>query len=199
MASERDAFWAWFSANAARLQELARTDASEVANEVGDQLQQLGVPLQPEIGVSPVGPVELVLHTEGNRERFELARTFVRHAPTLAGWEYTALRPAMGFELSLRYQGHELDAKELWFLPLPSAQEPTRLGVRLGLPRYAAEHEDALWTGSMILLSSALGEASAVEDIDSLEVVQLPEQPRTQGYLPLHELPATLAQRKRGA
>lgn len=198
MSNEAEAFWSWFAASASRLARRARHDAAGVADEVDTELRRLEVPLRPEIGVHPKGgPIELVLHADGDRAFFELAREYVRAAPVLSDWEYTALRPGHGFPVKFAYEGFLLDPKQMWFLPLEVHGSPTWLGLRVGVADFVPELEDRIWRGCMVLLSAALGEASAVEDVEHVDVVQLPAAPDQEGYIELVELPAFIAWRIR--
>ena len=189
------AFWGWLAPRAGRLPELADGDAA-FWNEVLTQLKAIDEGLWLEIG-GGMEPRELVLTASGDLELFDLVDAICAEARPLPGWRVVALKPAMGFDFALTWEGVEIDPKTTWFEPLELADAPEILGLRVAVPGYNDEAEEAYFSGAFVLLNSALGERESVRDVLLAEVVAPPPDPDAAGYLPMVDLGAYLAWRRK--
>jgi len=189
------AFWSWFLENQAALAG-EHSELAELLDELLEELHLVDPGLYFEIE-STARPRELVLTAAGHEELFPLVESLVASAPSLEGWEFTALKPAMGFAFRTNYEGVEVDPQRVWFLPMLSASNESSLGLRIGIPDFDPEHERQLANAVLVILDTALGERAAAADIQHVEVGVLPAEPEAEGYMELVELPAYIEWKKR--
>jgi len=191
------AFWDWLAPHAARLAELADGGAS-FWDEILAQLKAIDDGLWMEVG-GGMEPRELVLTASGNPDLFDLVDAVAAQARPLAGWRVVALKPPMGFDFSLTWEGVTVEPQASWFEPLESRDTPDVLGLRVAVPGHTAAMDEAHCMGVLLMLDAALGEREAATSIHLVEVVAPPDDPDAAGYLPLAELAAYLAWRRRRA
>ena len=192
------AFWKWFESNSTILSTEKDPDA-DAWNEAFDELHRVHPRLFYEfcIPTDSANSCEFVVTAAGNADLFPIVDSLVAHAPVIAGWEFVALKPCLGFEFQTEYEGIHFDPKKIWFMPMTHDQKPKYLGVLLGIPNYKMEiHKKAL-AASAIILDTGLGERSAAMDIQFLDVGALPTDPGTEGFMELSELPDYIQFRKK--
>ena len=192
------AFWGWLAPRADRLAELVDGDAP-FWDEVLAQLKAIDDGLWLEISSGKPDPRELVLTASGDSELFDLVDAICAQALPLAGWRVVSLKPAMGFDFALTWEGVEIDPKTTWFEPRTLRDAPEIVGLRVAVPGYTAEADAPYTMGVLVLLDSALGEREAASSIHLVEVVAPPADPDAAGYLPMVDLGAFLAWRHKRA
>ncbi len=190
-----NAFWSWVKAHHDDLNALESPE-HPFWDELLGQLQQVDEGLWFEVSLPGEDVRELVITAEGDWELFPLVEAMVSVAPDLDGWEVVALKPAMGFEFGIRYEGLDLDPRQMWFQPLVDEDAPDVLGLRVAMPGFDDEQEQSFANGLLVILDTALGEKSAASDVDVVEVCELPEDPQDEGFLPLPELSSYVEWRK---
>lgn len=142
---------------------------------------------------------ELILTASGNVAVFPAVDAFVAAAPRIDGWAIVALKPAMGFAFTYRDNEIELDVSQLWFLPLRSASDPQDLGVRLAVPDADLILQRQSVDTAYTILETGIGERSCANDIQHVEITDLPEGFLAQGYLELPRLAEYVEWHKRKA
>jgi hypothetical protein len=180
--------WAWFSENASRLHGL---EGEELVREVYPRVEAIDDRLGVEVSTQadPQGVRELIITAYAARAAIPAVMAIVAEAPAVRGWKIIGLRPAMGFEFSLRNATGGFDAKDLRFLASPQA-EGIRLALLMpvsidGMP--AGQREQLAWQ----LVNIGLGEFLASR-IDALELVE----GRGGEGRPISELAAWIADRQ---
>lgn len=181
------AFWSWLKAHQDELDALESPE-HPFWDELLEHLKRVDEGLWFEVSMPGDGERELVITAEGDWELFPLVEAMVSVAPDLSGWEVVALKPAMGFEFGIQYEGLELDPRTMWFQPLIDEDAPEVLGLRVAMPDFDEEQEQSFANGLLVILDTALGEKSAASDVDVIEVCELPDDPQEEGFLPLPEL-----------
>lgn len=189
-------FWTWFRANHARLKAMSDAD-HPFWDTVLAQLQLVHRGLRFEMSDPVRGRREFVITAEGNSKLFPLVDAMVAAAPSMETWTVVALKPAMGFHFTHRYEGVLYDPRTMWFLPLATQGNPDALGLRIGIPSLRELDQDAAEFAVTIILETGLGERERAADIQHVEVVRLPTDPAKGGYIELPELTAYIAWRKR--
>jgi hypothetical protein len=180
--------WRWFSENAARLHGL---EGEELVREVYPRVEAIDDRLGVEVSTQAdaQGRRELIITAYAARAAIPAVMAIVAEAPEVRGWKIIGLRPAMGFEFSLRNDKGGFDAKDLRFLTSPQAEG---IRVRLLMPvpidgMPAQAREQLAWQ----LVNIGLGEFLASR-IDALE---LAEGKGAEGR-PISELAAWIADRQ---
>lgn len=195
MSNEIAAFWAWFNDHR---EVISRLESPEdpLWDEALGVLKKVDEGLWFEMSEPDGGVRDLVITAEGNEELFPLAEAVVRAAPKIAGWTFTALKPAMGFEFTTEYEGIELDPASMWFIPLESEEDPDSVGVEIAIPGYDAESHRIYANAVLVILETGLGER-AVAELAVVDVAEPPEDPEAAGYIELPELADFLEWRKK--
>jgi len=189
-------FWRWFSDHQPEFNYLSKPDEPfwDVAVE---QLKKVDKRLWFELsGVSNV-PREFVVTAEGKTDAFPMVEELIRLAPPIERWAFVALKPAMGFAFTTRYEGALFEPLDMWFLPLESASKPQDFGMRVGIKGLESMDEQVALNAILVILDTGLGERSAAIDIQYIQVAELPPAPESLGYIELPELADYIAWRKR--
>jgi hypothetical protein len=189
-------FWAWFRANEAKL--WAMPDGGDPFWDIAlTQLRLVNRGLSFEMSEPQDRRRDFVITAAGDRRLFPLVDAMVAAAPALRRWTFTPLKPAMGFDFTHHYEDVLYDPKSMWFLPLERAERPEDLGLRIGVPSLRELDQDAAEFAVTIILETGLGERERAADVQHVEVVRKPNDPASEGYIELPELPAFIAWRKR--
>ena len=190
-------WWQWFTTIQPLIHSLDSTD-HPLWDEVVERLKTIHDSLWFEISnENDHGTREFVFTAEGDIDAFPFADHLISTAPTLAGWKFASLKPAMGFEFQTYYEGIDFDPREMWFLPLENDSAPDSLGIQVGVKGYDSKHEREMQNAVMVILDTAIGERSTALDIDHIGVGMLPNDPDGEGYIHLPELPDYIAFWKR--
>lgn len=186
-------FWAWFAHHKSDLARV-QSDRSAVLDELLQRLQRIDRKLCFEICTNR-DPHELIVTAQGRRELFSLVGAVVAAAPRLEGWNFIALKPAMGFTFRTSYGGTNFDPQSMWFCPLESSSNG--LGLRVGVPEFDPDQERKTTSAILVILETGLGERAAASEIHYVEVAALPSKPEGHGYIELTELADYIGWRKR--
>jgi hypothetical protein len=190
------AFWNWFQEHLTDFD--AMRDSDEPFWDVAlSELQRVDKRLRFELSKPDGGARDYVVTAEGHIESFSAADALVAHAPLIPGWQFTALKPPMGFDFVTTYEGIRFDPATMWFRPLVSGSRPQDLGISIGVPDLTAAIQRQADNAILVILDTALGERAAALDIQHVEVSILPESPEAKGYIELHELPHYIDFQKR--
>jgi len=193
---EVTAFWRWLLDHQADLNALEHPE-QPFWDTLLERLQRLDGGLSFELSAPGETPRELVVTAQGDWELFPLVEALVSVAPPLDGWEFVALKPAMGFAFGLRSEGLELDPSQLWFEPMADGDTPHLLNLRIAVPGFNEEQELEISNGLLLILETALGEKSAAMDVNVVDVCELPDDPEGEGFQRLPELASLVEWRKR--
>jgi hypothetical protein len=164
-------------------------------DELLEQLHAIDDGLFFELSEPHEGVNELVITAEGDRELFSLVDRVVAAAPQLGAWQVIALRPPLGFDFEINYEGIKLDPEKLWFMPLAAGSGGEHFGLRIMVPNLREAEEQTATNAVWVLLDTGLGERQCAEVIEHVEVARLPSMADTSDYVPLKELPAYLKAR----
>lgn len=189
-------FWKYFTANQAKFLFVNEVDESErdkMMDELMSELHKYSPNLYFLIGNNQENSdQELIITADGDQDYFQQVIELVEAAPALKDWKFTAFKPAIGFEFIIEFEEIQFNPSESWFIPLASPTHPDEIGLRICYNEYDPEREQDFLSGTLILLDNALGEKQMAEEIQYVEVGQLPEEPSEEGFIPLTELPSFL-------
>ncbi|MDR1848080.1 MAG: hypothetical protein LBR17_08225 [Bacteroidales bacterium] len=184
--------WQWFLSNHEALMDIDSLDdaaAEELLLKFDDILKSYSEGIDFEIGdLTPHGRT-LLLTTNGNDEYFEDVFALFEAFPSLDFWEIVPLKQPSAMENPLiRYEKYCYKASDVWFLPMESTDETEeRLGLRIGISDYEPENETQL-IAIYLLLEAILGEYQCGTLIGYWEACPLPNDPSSEGFIPLKDL-----------
>jgi hypothetical protein len=167
-------FWNWFIKNEKTffkiIQNRERID-EKFLQEVMKRLQQLNSQLYCLAGMLDDNTAELVITPEGDVKTIVFAEELVDAAPVLAGWRFTALKPAIGFDdISIEMDGYKFNNQTIGFFSTTHPDYPDEIEITLVHKDFNEKDETIISNGSAIYLDNALGELNAATMIDSLKV-----------------------------
>lgn len=189
IATEAD-FWAWFVQNRPQIEALTG-EQDPIIDQLLAQLHRYNQHLFLELSTNS-DHNELVITAEGDAAHFDSVRTLIAKAPTVKHWTFTALRPPLGFAFKTTYEGVEYDPAQLWFLPLENKENPSAVGLRIGIAHFDEKTHLHANAAAWVMLDTGLGEQACAEDIQYVETGALPAEPEKAGYIELAELPEYL-------
>jgi hypothetical protein len=189
------AFWQWFQTNRDKLDSLA-DPSDRLWDTTLEKLKAIEKRLWFEMSNPEITPREFVLTAEGKAELFPLVDEIVKSAPEISGWTFVGLKPPMGFDFEITYEGIEIDPKSLSFLPLEDDGNRAAISLRIGVRDYNHDDERPISNAVLVILDTALGERAAATEVQCVEVGPLPQSPEREGYVPLPDLPRYIEWRK---
>lgn len=186
-------FWDWFSTIQPKFKEISRLDEHEdwdaLQGECIGKLHEFNDGLFFEIGGRDEGQqMDFIVTSEGNKDLFDIVEELVEAAPHIDGWQIIALKPPMGADFMLDYEGVRMDPNIMWFLPLKNEGNPEEIGLRVGITDFQPEEEKKYIAGLYLILDALLGEKSNALDIGYIEVDPLPEGHTGLGYIEMSAL-----------
>ena len=188
-------FWAWFESVAARLG--ADFDNATLLDELDARVSALG-DVTWEIGPGVREENALALSPDGDREGLALTERIVSMAPSIAGWELHAFRPARpgaaAYQFALRGDsGEEVDVDAgAWRYVLLRAPEE-QFDIILEQPTLTTASEDDRYTAGIILLDGLLGERARLLHLRDVACVARLSPAHDAKASPVSALPAHLA------
>ncbi len=185
-------FWEWFINNRQSYFFINEADVeikNKMLNELEGQLHKYCDKLYFEIGGYPSGPKELIITAEGDIAYFDKVEKIISLAPKLDNWRFIAFKPPMGASFKTKFEDVEINASEVWFLPLGTNNANKSIDIHIGIRNYA-QIKNSEWLNSAIckMLDTTIGEKSFALDINSIEIMELPNEPEQKGMFNLAKL-----------
>jgi hypothetical protein len=178
-------FWQVFRREAAILARTASAD-SAAHRILLEALHAIDPGLFLEFAIEP-GASELIVTADGTQSLFPLAREVVAAAPRVEGWTVRALKPKLGFPVTVRWENVTLRTPEIVFDPLEraGAQE---LGLRILVPGLEEKDIDDAHNAILRAMDHGLGEEQLANAVAYTEVRPLPADAAAGDFIPLTEL-----------
>jgi len=172
---DNHSFWKWFAENEKAFFKVIKTGNridEKFLQEVMKKLQQLNSQLYCLAGMFNENTAELVITPEGDIKTIVFAEELVAAAPSLKGWKFTSLKPAIGFDdISIEMNGYKFDNQTIGFFSTIQPDYPDEIEITLVHKDFNEQDETIISNGSAIYLDNALGELNAATMIDSLKVI----------------------------
>ncbi|RTQ46242.1 DUF695 domain-containing protein [Hymenobacter gummosus] len=166
-------FWQWFGANHQRFFDAVKRHDNldeEFFDELSPQLDEVNPDYYFLVGMDD-DTAELVITVDGAVQNIVFAEELVAAAPSLPGWRFVALKPAVGDSISLTMDGRAYNADNLSFYATTSSAYPDEIDLTFVYADWQPADEDAIRTGVLIFLDNYLGELSLATQIDETAVV----------------------------
>ncbi len=193
-------FWKWFSRENYKylfLNEMTDEEKEPLLDEFLFHLHKYHKELFFEIGGrSDDEKLEVVITACGDKRYFDKVTQLVEKAPHFEDWEIIAFKQAQGIEFTTRHEGLTFDPQKTLFIPLESRQKPDAVGICVCYPEFSEEKEDIFTNGTYLMLDTILGEKSAVEDLDHVEIMQTPKNIGDYPFRMLSGIEAYIKERK---
>ena len=170
-----DEFWAWFSKNEASFFKIIQSGNNidkDLFPKLSPMLDQLHEGILFLVGMHDTKTAELVLSADGVVKNIPFIEELTSLAPSLTGWKFTALKPAMdiaGFGLNMA--GNTFNEKKLFFHANEDLNTPDKINLVIVHTDFQESDRSNFTTGIFIFLDNYLGELKMVTMIDDLSIV----------------------------
>jgi len=188
-----DGFWQWFSQNELTYRKIFDDNETDLIDDILSKL----IRIQRGLAVEFEKHDEIYVMTvsaDGIEEYFDIVQEIVNKAPLLNNWKFFAFRRPYGKEqlqtLRLTVYDHELDPKQIMFLPLI---EDGMLYIQIFSKDINDGSKGKIGYGCLMLLDNIIGEYACVKEIDGFEYYNLSEADEFKNQLkPLIEIRESL-------
>ncbi|MFT3934161.1 MAG: DUF695 domain-containing protein [Chitinophagaceae bacterium] len=171
-------FWDWFSNHEKEFFKVlsSKKESKEVEESFFDKLS-------PKLGELKDGyfylagmlndnTAELVLTADGNLKNIAFVESLVNAAPNLAGWKFTALKPALDLEnVNISMGGYQFNKDNMNFYYAEFEEYPDEIEITIVHNDFTEENKNQISTGVCIFLDNYLGELDFVNNIDTLKTI----------------------------
>lgn len=181
-------FWNWFKSNNRKFRTFAIPEREALLDEFEEYLHLYNPHIYFEISEEENGINELIITAEGDHNYFGIVEHLVDKAPQISGWEVIAFKPALGFDFIHERDGLVFDPKEMWFLPMTSKQQPSVIGLMVGIIDFREENKEPALNAVWKILDTGIGEKMTTEKIAHIEVCKLPKEPEVEGFIELTDI-----------
>jgi len=161
-------FWNWFKqkeANYFYLDQIEEvTEKERLLDDLLSHLHEYCQHLYFEVGGYPDEKQDLIITAGGNVDFFGEVEALVDAVPELDHWNVIAFKPPATENFTIEYEGVELDASTMYFVPLENKTSP-QLGLRIYIDNYDSTQANTFLTAAYLVLDNILGEKSNAIDI----------------------------------
>ncbi len=171
-------FWAWFQKNEKDFFAIVKNRKGNHELEKGffdklsPKLDQLKKGYFYLTGMFDDNTVELVLTADGNTRNIVFVEELVDAAPKIAGWKFTALKPALNIkDVSISMAGYEFNSKTMGFYSNDIAGYPDEVDITILHDDLTEDNKKQISNGAYIFLDNYIGELDFVNNIDEITVI----------------------------
>jgi hypothetical protein len=197
--TDYDDFWIWFQGNEKTFFDVVKQqgDIEKVFfDKLSPQLNQLKDGFFYLTGMCDANTAELILTADGKIKNIVFVEELVKSAPKIAGWRFTALKPATDIKnIIIQMAGYKFGAENLNFYSNESAEYPDEIDITIVHDEFDDENKNTITNGTYIFLDNFLGELDSVTTIDSLTVTGRSEAQKE--LIPIEKLKAFLVWRQK--
>lgn len=170
-----DDFWAWFQKNEKDFFYLVknRKDIEKgFFNKLAVKLNEIKEGYFYLTGMYDDYTVELVLTADGNAKNIVFVEELVAAAPQIAGWKFTALKPALHIrDVGIEMNGYTFNSDNLYFFANEYDAYPDEIDVTIVHQDLTEDNKMEITNGIYIFLDNYLGELEFVNNIDRLTTI----------------------------
>lgn len=172
-------FWSWFQKNEKDFSKLVknRKDIEKgFFNKLSAKLGELKDGYFYLTGIYDDNTVELVLTADGSTKNIVFVEELVKAAPEIAGWKFTALKPALDIkDISIEMGGYKFNSDNLTFYANELQDYPDEIDVTIVHNDLTKENKKQILNGTYIFLDNYLGELDFLNNIDNLTTISKDE------------------------
>lgn len=172
-------FWSWFQKNEKEFFNVVK-NREEIEKKFFDRLSSKLEELKDGYfylaGMYDDNTVELVLTADGNTKNVVFVEELVDAAPNIAGWKFTALKPALDIkDVSIEMSGYKFDKENLSFYGNELPGYPDEIDVTILHKDLNEENKAQIVNGTYLFLDNYLGELDFLNNIDHLTIISRDE------------------------
>jgi hypothetical protein len=132
--------------------------------------------------------MSIVFTASGDEDLFPLVDTIVSRAPKMRHWQVVALRPALGEDFEVSFEGWTVRAHDVWLRLHYPLKGSDRISIEIATTGgWRSGNKDAQQTAALMAVESALGERAFALMVTVQGFVVCPEAPSEAGWTALLE------------
>ncbi len=168
-------FWNWFQANEKTFFQVVKTRKNidtGFFDKLSTKLAELKDGYFFLTGMYDDNTVELIFTADGNLKNIVFVEELVEHAPIIAGWKFTALKPPIDIEnIGIRMAGYNFSGDNLFFYSNDHAEYPDEVDISVIHTDMTEENKELIENGTYIFLDNYLGELNFLNNIDNIRII----------------------------
>lgn len=168
-------FWKWFQKNEKDFFKAVKSGEkieSKFFDKLSPKLGEIKEGYFYVTGMYDNSTAELILTAEGNPNHIFFVEELVKAAPDIAGWKFTALKPALSIEqVNIKMYGYDFTGDNLFFYANAPEGFPDEIDITVLHPDILEENKKQIANGIFIFLDNFLGELNLLEQVDNIKVI----------------------------
>ncbi|MET3028503.1 DUF695 domain-containing protein [Flavobacterium sp. UW10123] len=168
-------FWNWFQKNEKEFFEVVK-DGKNIhkgfLDRLAPKLDEVHDGIYFLTGMFDNLTAELILTPDGAIRNIYAIEELVNEAPKIAGWKFTALKPASDIkDVSINYENFDFNKNNLKFYPTIHKNFPDEIDLTIVYDHFTEDKKQPVTNGVYIFLDNYLGELHSVTLIDNMRVI----------------------------
>jgi hypothetical protein len=166
------AFWSWFMQNEKEFHKAVKERDNIEAHffdKLEVELRKINSGIYFLAGMLDDNTVDMIFSPDGAVKKVALIEDLVAAAPTVSGWQFTALKQPVS-NMNVEMDGYKFNTEKLSFYATENNDFPDEINLTVVYDDFN-EHERVTSTGCFIFLDNYLGELNFLTAIDHLKVV----------------------------
>ncbi len=195
-------FWAWFEKNekdffaVVKAHRSARDIEKRFFDKLSLKLMELKDGFYYVTGMYDDNTVELILTADGFAKNIVFVEELVSSAPKIAGWKFTALKPALKVEdVQIEMHGYKFIRENISFYANELPAYPDEIDISIIYNGLTEENKSLIINGVYIFIDNFLGELDTLNNIDKITLVNQHEAEKE--LIPIEKLKDYLAWRQK--
>ncbi len=168
-------FWTWFKKNEKDFFKVVKNQKNienGFFDKISPKLDELKEGFYYLTGMLDDKTVELILTADGSTKNIVFVEELVESAPTIDGWKFTALKPALDIaDVNISMAGYEFSSKNLNFYPNEIEEFPDEIDIKIIHDDLTDENRSQIVNGTYIFLDNYLGELEFINNIDNINII----------------------------
>jgi len=194
-----DAFWIWFQKNEQTFFQVVK-EQKNIEKLFFDQLSLKLNSLKKGYfyltGMYDKNTVELVITADGDIKNIPFVEQLIDAAPTIIGWKFTALKPALSIEnVNINMAGFKFNQEKICFYANVDKAFPDQIDLTIVYESFEEKNRSVISNGVYIFLDNYLGELNFATTIDNIKVVSREQAEKE--LIPIERLKAFLNWREK--
>ncbi len=168
-------FWNWFDRNAKTFHKVVKGHGKiekDFFDKLSPKLSELKDGFWYLTGMYDNNTAELVITADGTITNIVFVEELIQAAPSIDGWKFTALKPALDIkDVSIELSGFKFNNENLFFYANDHSDYPDEIDITIAHADCNDENKSTITNGVYIFLDSYLGELDFATTIDNLTII----------------------------
>lgn len=183
-------FWHWFQLNERAFYKAVKQGENihlDFFNALSIKLNELKDGFFFQAGMVNDTTAELIITADGNVKHIVFVEELINVAPSIAGWQFTALKPEEDLEnVNIRMGEYVFGAENIYFYENIDTYYPDEINITLVHNDYNEQDKDVIINGTFLFVDHFLGELNFVSSIDNIKVTG--KENNTSQLIPIEKL-----------